>query len=56
MTLTHDEMIQILEEIARDSSNAAARIATIKALREIGDGAEPEGRFAELDQFRKKAA
>src|SRR5829696_4740752 len=39
--------------IARESSNAAARIAAIKALREIGDGAEPEGRFAELDQIRK---
>lgn len=60
MTLTHDEMVEILEEIARESNNAAARIAAIKALREIGDGtsSRAEG-FAELDelaQIRRKAA
>lgn len=61
MTLTHEEMIEILEEIARESSNAAARIAAIKALKEIGDGRrKPTDGFAELDQdlpqIRRKAA
>src|SRR5215204_528458 len=44
MTLTHDEMIEILEEIARESTNAAARIAAIKVLREIDDGKPASGR------------
>lgn len=61
MTLTHDEMIEILEEIARESTNAAARIAAIKALREIDEGRRtPAEGFAELDQgvtqLRRKAA
>ena len=50
MTLTHDEMIEILEEIARESTNAAARIAAIKVLREIDDGKPAQNIFAELDQ------
>jgi hypothetical protein len=57
MTLGHEEMVEILEEIARESQNAAARIAAIKALREIGEGeaSAPEG-FAQLDAYREKRA
>jgi hypothetical protein len=55
MTLGHDEMVEILEEIARESQNAAARIAAIKALREIGEGEKsPAEGFAELDAYRKQ--
>jgi hypothetical protein len=36
--LTEAEMVEILKEIARDGSNAAARIAAIKQLREMGHG------------------
>jgi hypothetical protein len=36
MTLTKDEQIQILTEIARSGPNDAARIAAIRLLREIG--------------------
>lgn len=57
MTLKQAEMIEILEEIAREGTNAAARIAAIKALREIGEGEAtvPEG-FDQLDAYRKRAA
>ena len=34
-SLDENEMVRILEEIARDSGNAAARIAAIKQLREM---------------------
>jgi hypothetical protein len=55
MTLSHDEMVAILEEIARDSSNGAARIAAIKALREIDDGTRKQGEgFAELDELVRR--
>ena len=48
-------MVAILEEIARDSSNGAARIAAIKALREIDDGTRKQGEgFAELDQLVRR--
>jgi hypothetical protein len=51
MTLTHQEMIEILEGIARESNNAAARIAAIKTLMEIAPP-EPDDRiWAELDQL-----
>jgi hypothetical protein len=60
MTLDRDEAIEILEDIARNSNNAAARIAAIKQLEAMKDGEDtPEG-FAELDQevprIRRKAA
>ena len=56
MTLTEAEMIEILEDLARNSKNAAARIAAIKTLREIGEGkVAPEKGFAELDAYRKAA-
>jgi hypothetical protein len=55
MTLEHDEMVEILEEIARESNNAAARIAAIKALMEIDGGRrKPAGGFAELDELAKR--
>ena len=37
-TLTEEEMIRILEDIARNPSNAQARIAAIKMLREMNAG------------------
>lgn len=40
--LTHDEMVEILKAIARDGSNAAARIAAIKELRAINSGEKPD--------------
>jgi hypothetical protein len=39
--LTDDEMLEILKEIARTSSNAAARIAAVKELRAIGRDEKP---------------
>jgi hypothetical protein len=53
--LTDEEMIEILEGIPRESGNAAARIAAIKALLEIGDGrSKPAGGFAELDELARR--
>ena len=51
MTMALEEMIEILEGIARESNNAAARIAAIKTLMEIAPP-EPDDRiWAELDQL-----
>jgi hypothetical protein len=48
-------MVDILEEIARDGSNAAARIAAIKQLREMGAGDESAaGGFDMLDEVRER--
>lgn len=53
-TLDDQEMIDILEEIAREGGNAAARIAAIKTLREIGLGEKPAADgFAALDEVAK---
>jgi len=52
MTLTRDEAIEILEDIARNSQNAAARIAAIKLLDEMRHE-EPtpvSGAFDDLDR------
>lgn len=48
--LSRDEAIVLLEDIARNSGNAAARIAAIKQLEAMRDGEQPpaEG-FAALD-------
>lgn len=48
--LTRAEAVEILEEIARNGSNQAARIAAIKQLEAMNDGeqASAEG-FAALD-------
>lgn len=58
MTLSQDEMLEILEGIARDGGDTA-RIQAIKLLREMNDGEEiPEGAFSQLDELapRRKAA
>jgi hypothetical protein len=54
VTLTEQEMIDILEDIARDGSNAAARIAAIKQLREIGASEKPTDGFEGLDQVAER--
>lgn len=61
--LTEDEMIDILEDIARTAGNAAARIAAIKVLKEMGSGESPPAAgFEALDElaprrgYRTKAA
>jgi len=36
--LTEVEMVEILKDLARNSSSATARIQAIKVLREIGSG------------------
>lgn len=41
-TLEDDEMVEILEGIARDSKSATAQIAAIKTLREMRGRQEPE--------------
>jgi hypothetical protein len=54
MTITDEEMVEILERIAREGGDTA-RIQAIKLLREMNDGAEtPQGAFARLDQFAPK--
>ena len=52
MTLTRDEAIEILEDIARNGQNAAARIAAIKQLLEMGEGelAPDLGGWDEIDR------
>lgn len=51
-TLSEQEMIEILEQIARNAQNAAARIAAIKTLREMGCEEEaPQGGFEALDEL-----
>jgi hypothetical protein len=57
------EMVEILKTIARDSGNAAARIAAIKQLREMQGGEQqPAEGFEALDElaprrgYRTKAA
>jgi hypothetical protein len=49
-SLTEQEMVDILEDLARNSSSATARIAAIRELRSIGAGEKPvaDG-FAALD-------
>lgn len=54
MALSEQEMIDILEEIARDGRNGAARIAAIKTLREIRGGEKPDqGEFGKLYEVGK---
>jgi hypothetical protein len=48
-TLSEQEMIDILEDIARTGRNAAAKIAAIKELRAMGRGEKSsEASVAEL--------
>ena len=51
MTLTREEMVDILEEIAREGTNAAARIAAIKALMEIAPPEPDDPIWKELDEL-----
>jgi hypothetical protein len=44
-------MVEILEDIARNGQNAAARIAAIRQLREMDDGDSENGEFADLDEL-----
>ena len=55
--LTDDEMILILEDIARNGRNQAAQIAAIKVLREVRSGVKPvaDG-FAALDEPAVRAS
>jgi hypothetical protein len=58
--LSRAEAIEILEDIARNTNNAAARIAAIKQLEAMTDGEQPtaEG-FDALDNvapIRRKAS
>ena len=50
--LTEQDLIDILEDIAGNSGNAAARIAAIKVLRELdaGESSADDG-FAALDEL-----
>jgi hypothetical protein len=55
MTLTRDEMVDILEEIAREGSNAAARIAAIKQLEAMRlTGEEEEQAKDDFDDLATK--
>jgi hypothetical protein len=53
-TLTEQDMVDILEDIARNARNAAARIAAIKALREMDAGAPAASGFEALDELAPK--
>jgi hypothetical protein len=49
-TLDEQEMVDILEDIARNGNNGAARIAAIKVLRDMDAGkVSSEDGFAALD-------
>jgi hypothetical protein len=51
-----DEMVRILEEIARDSSNPNARVGAIrflKQLEEAEEDARPLAEVSNLEAFRK---
>jgi hypothetical protein len=55
--LTDDEMLEILKEIARSSSNQAARIAAVKELRGWDRGERPaEDSIAQLYEVGKRRA
>jgi hypothetical protein len=48
-TLSDQQMVDILEDIAKNAGNAAARIAAIKVLREISGGEPVADAFSALD-------
>jgi hypothetical protein len=54
--LPESEMIEILNDMARNSESATARIQAIKVLRDIGHGKPAEDAFSELDQARRRKA
>jgi hypothetical protein len=51
MTVTREEIVEILEGIARESNNAAARIAAIKTLMEIAPPEPDTDIWKELDEL-----
>ena len=51
MTLTQEEMSRVLEGIAREGTNAAARIAAIKTLQEIAPPEPDDDIWKELDEL-----
>jgi hypothetical protein len=53
-TLTDDEIIAVLEEIIREGGSAQARIAAIRALREMTTTAEAPAGFEALDELRPR--
>lgn len=54
-TLDEQEMVDILEDIARNGNNGAARIAAIKVLRDMDAGnATSEDGFAALDELQPR--
>jgi hypothetical protein len=55
-TLSDQDMVDILEDIAQNAGNAAARIAAIKVLREIASGEPVEDAFSALDGPAASAA
>jgi hypothetical protein len=48
-TLTDDDIIAVLEEIIREGGSAQARIAAVRALREMTSTAEAPAGFEDLD-------
>lgn len=53
------EMVEILETIARESPNQSAKVAAIRALRQLAieeeEKREPESAdFAQLDEWRER--
>jgi hypothetical protein len=54
-TLSEQDMVDILEEIAKDGGNAAARIAAIKTLRELDRGEPSVSTFEGLYEVGKPA-
>jgi hypothetical protein len=53
--LTRQEALEILEEIARDSNNSAARIAAIKELLSMnGYQSSGESAFDQLDELASR--
>ena len=53
-SLSEQDMVDILEDIARTGRNAAARIAAIKVLREMDSGAPAASGFEALDELAPK--
>ena len=47
-TLSDDDLIEVLEQIIPESKNSAARIAAVRALRELDAGETPSGAVADL--------
>jgi len=47
-TMTEQEVIEKLEEIAGDDRNRTAQISALWKLRELMKGGVPDGKFADL--------